>query len=71
MRAAGWRERGVTSVEYAIMAAIIVVLLVAGVAALGGRLALLGLGSARHSPARWRWGRRCSCSTSRPKDWPR
>ncbi len=34
MRAAGWRERGVTSVEYAIMAAIIVVLLVAGVAAL-------------------------------------
>jgi Flp pilus assembly pilin Flp len=34
MRAAGWRERGVTSVEYAIMAAIIVLLLIAGVAAL-------------------------------------
>ena len=34
MRTAGWREGGVTSVEYAIMAAIIVVLLVAGVAAL-------------------------------------
>jgi Flp pilus assembly pilin Flp len=34
MRGAGWRERGVTSVEYAIMAAIIVLVLVAGVAAL-------------------------------------
>ena len=34
MRGAGWRERGVTSVEYAIMAAIIVLLLIAGVAAL-------------------------------------
>jgi Flp pilus assembly pilin Flp len=34
MRAAGRRERGVTSVEYAIMAAIIVLLLIAGVAAL-------------------------------------
>jgi Flp pilus assembly pilin Flp len=34
MRGAGWRERGVTSVEYAIMAAIIVLLLVAGVATL-------------------------------------
>jgi Flp pilus assembly pilin Flp len=34
MRAAGWRERGVTSVEYALMAAIIVLLLVGGVAAL-------------------------------------
>ena len=34
MRGTSWRERGVTSVEYAIMAAIIVVLLIAGVAAL-------------------------------------
>jgi Flp pilus assembly pilin Flp len=34
MRGAGWWERGVTSVEYAIMAAIIVLLLIAGVAAL-------------------------------------
>jgi Flp pilus assembly pilin Flp len=34
MRGAGWRERGVTSVEYAIMAAIVVLLLIAGVAAL-------------------------------------
>jgi Flp pilus assembly pilin Flp len=34
MRAAGRREHGVTSVEYAIMAAIIVLLLIAGVAAL-------------------------------------
>ena len=34
MRASGWRERGVTSVEYALMAAIIVLLLVGGVAAL-------------------------------------
>jgi Flp pilus assembly pilin Flp len=34
MRKGGWRERGVTSVEYAIMAAIIVLLLIAGVAAL-------------------------------------
>jgi Flp pilus assembly pilin Flp len=33
-RAAGWRERGVTSVEYALMAAIIVLLLIGGVAAL-------------------------------------
>jgi Flp pilus assembly pilin Flp len=31
---AGWRERGVTSVEYALMAAIIVLLLVGGVVAL-------------------------------------
>jgi Flp pilus assembly pilin Flp len=30
----GWRERGVTSVEYALMAAIIVLLLVGGVVAL-------------------------------------
>jgi Flp pilus assembly pilin Flp len=30
----GWRERGVTSVEYALMAAIIVLLLVGGVLAL-------------------------------------
>jgi Flp pilus assembly pilin Flp len=36
MRAAGWRERGVTSVEYALMAAIITLLLVAGVVALHG-----------------------------------
>ena len=34
MRTSGWRERGVTSVEYALMAAIIVLLLVGGVAAL-------------------------------------
>ena len=34
MRGTSWRERGVTSVEYAIMAAIIVVVLIAGVAAL-------------------------------------
>jgi Flp pilus assembly pilin Flp len=34
MRAANWRERGVTSVEYALMVAIIVLLLVGGVAAL-------------------------------------
>ena len=34
MRGASWRERGVTSVEYAIMAAIIVLLLIGGVAAL-------------------------------------
>jgi Flp pilus assembly pilin Flp len=34
MRAPGWRERGVTSVEYALMVAIIVLLLVGGVVAL-------------------------------------
>jgi Flp pilus assembly pilin Flp len=34
MRGASWRERGVTSVEYALMAAIIVALLIAGVATL-------------------------------------
>jgi Flp pilus assembly pilin Flp len=34
MRTSGWRERGVTSVEYALMAAIIVLLLVGGAAAL-------------------------------------
>jgi Flp pilus assembly pilin Flp len=34
MRESGWPERGVTSVEYALMAAIIVLLLVGGVAAL-------------------------------------
>jgi Flp pilus assembly pilin Flp len=34
MRTTDWRERGVTSVEYALMAAIIVLLLVGGVAAL-------------------------------------
>ena len=34
MRTSGWQERGVTSVEYALMAAIIVLLLVGGVAAL-------------------------------------
>jgi Flp pilus assembly pilin Flp len=34
MRRTGWRERGVTSVEYALMAAIIVLLLVGGVVAL-------------------------------------
>jgi Flp pilus assembly pilin Flp len=34
MRASGGPERGVTSVEYALMAAIIVLLLVGGVAAL-------------------------------------
>jgi Flp pilus assembly pilin Flp len=34
MRTSGWRERGVTSVEYALMAAIIVLLLVGGVVAL-------------------------------------
>jgi Flp pilus assembly pilin Flp len=34
MRTSGWPERGVTSVEYALMAAIIVLLLVGGVAAL-------------------------------------
>jgi Flp pilus assembly pilin Flp len=36
MGAAGWRERGVTSVEYALMAAIIALLLIAGVVALHG-----------------------------------
>jgi Flp pilus assembly pilin Flp len=36
MPAARWRERGVTSVEYALMAAIIALLLVAGVVALHG-----------------------------------
>ena len=34
MRESGWPERGVTSVEYALMAAIIMLLLVGGVAAL-------------------------------------
>ncbi|HJU02092.1 MAG TPA: Flp family type IVb pilin [Actinomycetes bacterium] len=34
MRGAGRRDHGVTSVEYAIMAAIVVLLLIAGVAAL-------------------------------------
>ena len=34
MRRTGWRERGVTSVEYALMAAIIVLLLVGGAVAL-------------------------------------
>jgi Flp pilus assembly pilin Flp len=36
MRANGWRERGVTSVEYALMAAIIALLLIAGVVSLYG-----------------------------------
>ena len=34
MRGLSWRERGVTSVEYALMAAIIVLLLVGGAVAL-------------------------------------
>jgi Flp pilus assembly pilin Flp len=34
MGGAGWRERGVTSVEYALMAAIVVLLLIGGVVAL-------------------------------------
>ena len=34
MRTSDWRERGVTSVEYALMAAISVLLLVGGVVAL-------------------------------------
>ncbi|HSK35457.1 MAG TPA: Flp family type IVb pilin [Actinomycetota bacterium] len=34
MRGSGWRERGVTSVEYALMATIIVLLLVGGAVAL-------------------------------------
>ena len=34
MRTTDWRERGVTSVEYALMAAIIVLLLVGGAVAL-------------------------------------
>jgi Flp pilus assembly pilin Flp len=34
MRGASWRERGVTSVEYALMAAIIVLVLVGGIVAL-------------------------------------
>ena len=34
MERSGWRERGVTSVEYALMAAIIVLLLVGGAVAL-------------------------------------
>jgi Flp pilus assembly pilin Flp len=34
MRGSSWRERGVTSVEYALMAAIIVLLLVGGAIAL-------------------------------------
>ena len=34
MRGPSWRERGVTSVEYALMAAIIVLLLVGGAVAL-------------------------------------
>jgi Flp pilus assembly pilin Flp len=36
MRERGWRERGVTSVEYALMAAIIALLLIAGVVSLYG-----------------------------------
>jgi Flp pilus assembly pilin Flp len=34
VRRASWRERGVTSVEYALMAAIIVLVLVGGIVAL-------------------------------------
>jgi Flp pilus assembly pilin Flp len=34
VRGSGWRERGVTSVEYALMAAIIVLLLIGGAVAL-------------------------------------
>jgi Flp pilus assembly pilin Flp len=34
MRGSSWRERGVTSVEYALMAAVIVLLLVGGAVAL-------------------------------------
>jgi Flp pilus assembly pilin Flp len=34
MRAAGWRERGVTSVEYALMAAIVVLVVIGGLVAL-------------------------------------
>ena len=34
MRGPGWAERGLTSVEYALMVAVLAVLLVAGVAAL-------------------------------------
>jgi Flp pilus assembly pilin Flp len=36
MRTSGWEERGVTSVEYALMAAIIALLLIAGVVSLYG-----------------------------------
>jgi Flp pilus assembly pilin Flp len=36
MQSTSWRERGVTSVEYALMATIIVLLLVGGVVALFG-----------------------------------
>jgi Flp pilus assembly pilin Flp len=34
VRASSWRERGVTSVEYALMAAIIVLVLIGGIVAL-------------------------------------
>ena len=34
MREPGWRERGVTSVEYALMATVIALLLISGVVAL-------------------------------------
>jgi Flp pilus assembly pilin Flp len=34
MPGTGWRERGVTSVEYALMAAIIVLVLISGIVAL-------------------------------------
>ena len=34
MRGPSWRERGVTSVEYALMAAIIVLVLIGGIVAL-------------------------------------
>jgi Flp pilus assembly pilin Flp len=34
MRKSSWRERGVTSVEYALMAAIIVLVLIGGIVAL-------------------------------------
>jgi Flp pilus assembly pilin Flp len=34
VRGPGWRERGVTSVEYALMVAVIVLVLVGGLAAL-------------------------------------
>ena len=39
MRGASWRERGVTSVEYALMAAIIVLVLIGGIVSLHDAIA--------------------------------
>jgi Flp pilus assembly pilin Flp len=50
MRGPAWRERGITSVEYALMAAIIVLVLIGGIVAL-------------HDAVKERFNRDAGCAT--------